>query len=100
MTIKGIVISVDWDNNGNAVAVAISTHGEEEYIVYNDNKGKKLFKHIQESVKVKGEIMEVAGIKLIKINETERCVLGIPDEIQNCENSAGQHIHSQKRHNN
>ena len=83
VTLKGIIIPIDWDKNGNATAIAISTHGEEEYPIFNNNKGKKLFKFIQDSVKVRGKIVDVAGIKIIKINEMERCILIPPDEINN-----------------
>ena len=80
---KGIIIPVDWDNKGNAVAIAISAHGEEEYLIYNDNKGKKLFNFIQDLVKVRGKISEVSGIKSIKINNMEKCILDIADEANN-----------------
>lgn len=100
MTLKGIIIPVEWDHNGNATTIAISTHGEEEYLICNDNKGKKLFKFIQESVKIRGEIIEATGIKLIKIREMERCTLGISNEIIDSNNSTGQQIHSRKPHNN
>ena len=86
VTLKGIIIPVDWDNEGNVIAIAISTHGEEEYLICNDNNGKKLFNFIQNLVKVSGKIKEVAGIKLIKINKIEKCI-GMPNETGNSINS-------------
>ena len=86
VTLKGIVIPVSWDNKGNVVAIAISTDREEEYLICNDNKGKKLFNFIQDLVKVRGKIKEVAGIKLIKINRMEKYILDISDETDNSTN--------------
>ena len=80
MTLKGIIIPVDWDNQGNVVALAISTNKEEEYLICNDNKGKRLFNFIQDLVEVRGKMKEMAGIKLIKINKMEKCILDISDE--------------------
>jgi len=86
VTLKGIIVPVDWDSKGNAVAIAISTHGEQEYLICNDNKGKKLFNFIQDLVKVRGKISEVSGIKSIKINNMEKCILDIADETNNSMN--------------
>lgn len=87
VTLKGIVIPVSWDNKGNTVAIAISTDTEEEYLICNDNRGKKLFNFIQDLVKVRGTIKEVAGIKLIKINKMEKCILDISDKTGKSINS-------------
>lgn len=75
ITIKGIVIPVDWDEKGNATAVAISTHTEEEYLVSNDSKGKELLKFVRDRVEVTGPVMEVAGIKIIKVKNIAKCTL-------------------------
>jgi hypothetical protein len=73
--IKGIVIPVDWDQNGNPVSVAIATHTEEEYLVSNDLKGKELFILIREGVEITGLVKEIAGIKIIKVKDITRCKL-------------------------
>lgn len=65
ITIKGIVIPVDWDEKGSTVATAISTHTEEDYLVRNDSKGKELLNLTQEGVEVSGLVSELAGIKII-----------------------------------
>jgi len=64
ITIRGIVTPVDWDEKGNVVATAISTHTEEEYLVINDSKGKELLNLIQEAVEVSGLVRELVGIKV------------------------------------
>jgi len=40
-TIRGIVIPVDWDENGNVLAAAISSPDEQVYFIELDKKGKK-----------------------------------------------------------
>lgn len=86
VTLKGIIIPADWDTKGNVLAIAISTHGEEEYLICNDDNGKKLYNFIQSLVKVRGRTKEVAGIKLIKVTKIEKCI-GISDETGNSINS-------------
>ena len=81
VTLKGIIIPVNWDNKGQVAVIAISTHGEDEYLIYDDFKGKKLFNFIQELVTVKGEIKEVAGIKQIKIIKMEKCISDTSNNI-------------------
>ena len=67
ITIRGIVTPVDWDEKGNVVATAISTHTEEEYLVINDSKAKELLNLIQEAVEVSGLVTELVGIKIITV---------------------------------
>jgi len=67
ITIRGIVTPVDWDEKGNVVATAISTHTEEEYLVINDSKGKELLNLIQEAVEVSGLVRELVGIKITTV---------------------------------
>jgi len=80
IAIKGIVIPVDWDQNGNPISVAIATHTEDEYLICNDSKGKELFNLIREGVEITGQVKEVAGIKIIKVKDIARCKLDNPFE--------------------
>jgi len=75
ITIKGIVIPVDWDQKGNPVSVAIAAHTEKEYLVSNDSNGRELFNLIKEGVEVTGFAREIAGIKIIKVKDITRCKL-------------------------
>jgi len=59
ITIRGIVIPVDWDEKGSVVALAISTPDEDEYFIDRDHhKGKELLHFIQEDVEVSGVVRE------------------------------------------
>jgi hypothetical protein len=53
-TIRGILVPADWDEEGNAVAVAISTLGEDEYVIEPDPKGQELLRLLRQEVEVIG----------------------------------------------
>ncbi len=70
ITIRGIVIPVDWDEKGNPVAVSISTHQEDEYFIDKDyHKGKELLHSIQEEVEVSGVVREDEDKKIISVQK-------------------------------
>ena len=54
ITIKGIIIPVDWDENGKVTGVAVFTHDEDEFLVNNDVQGKKLLTQIHGELEVRG----------------------------------------------
>lgn len=80
ITIKGIVIPVDWDQKGNPVSVAIATHKEEEYLICNDSQGKSLLDLVTKEVEVNGLLMDIAGINIIKVKDIAKCKLSNPFE--------------------
>jgi hypothetical protein len=80
ITIKGIVIPVDWDEKGNPISVAIATHKEEEYLICNDYQGKSLIDLVTEEVEVTGLLKEIAGINIIKVKDIAKCKLRYPFE--------------------
>ena len=51
-TVRGIVIPVDWDKEGNAIAVAILSLDEQEYVIEQDKKGKELIGLIRQEIEV------------------------------------------------
>jgi len=65
--IKGIVIPVDWDERGKVIAAAISTHGEEEYLIDCDYKGEEIIDHIQHEVEVTGVVRKDNKKKTVTI---------------------------------
>ena len=54
ITIKGIVAPADWDDDGNIIAVIISTPLEEEYLVDAGDLGEELLGLIGTEVVVRG----------------------------------------------
>ena len=71
ITIRGIVIPVDWDENGTVIAAALSTHNEEEYSIDRDYKGAELLRHIQKEVQVSGVARKSNNKKTITISAFE-----------------------------
>ena len=72
VSIKGILIPVDWDDKGNVTKAAILTANEDEYIVEEKEKGKKLLGLMQQAVEVSGVVREKAGKKMITVEKFEQ----------------------------
>lgn len=67
-TIRGIVIPVDWDEDGNVLAIAISSQDEHEYFVELDKKGKKMLGLIRRGIEVSGVVRKIIkGCKTITV---------------------------------
>lgn len=66
-TIRGVVIPMDWDEHGNVVSIAISSHDETEYLVDKDGKGRELLAFIRKEVEVGGEVKEEDHRKAIRV---------------------------------
>ena len=68
VTVRGILIPVEWDEDGNALAVAVSAPGEKEYIVQQDSKGKELLALMRREIEIVGVIgKERKGRKTIAV---------------------------------
>ena len=77
VSIKGILIPVDWDDKGNVVKAAILTFNEEEYIVeeyfvQENEKGQKLLSLMQREVEMTGVVREEAGNKIITVEKFQQ----------------------------
>jgi 5S rRNA maturation endonuclease (ribonuclease M5) len=71
ITIRGIVIPVDWDEKGTVIAAALSTHNEEEYSIDHDYKGAELLRYIRKEVQVSGVARKNNNKKEITITTYE-----------------------------
>jgi hypothetical protein len=67
--IKGIVIPVNWDRNGNVISVAIATHDEDEIIVEGQRLVAQLKTLLREEVQVSGILTQKGGKKSIKVEK-------------------------------
>jgi len=68
-TLMGIITAVEWDEDDNVVAIAISTPEEEEYRIEDNPLGAELLDLIYESVKVTGSVIEnELGNKSIRVD--------------------------------
>lgn len=67
--IRGVVIPMDWDEQGNVVRIAISSRDEKEYMVEAGGRGSELLAFIRKEVEVSGEVKEEDHRKLIKVKK-------------------------------
>ena len=70
--IKGIIIPVKWDRNGNVISVAIATHDEDEIIVEGQLLVAQLKTLLREEVQVSGILTQRGGKKSIKVEKISR----------------------------
>jgi len=70
-TIRGLVIPVDWDEDGNILNLAISTFDEDEYWIEIDKKIKQLMSIIRKEVEVTGLVGETDGRKRIIVKRID-----------------------------
>ena len=66
---RGVIIPVEWDKNGNVVAIGISTHGEDEYVIEDEGKEEELKALIRQEVEIIGEVKRRDGKRIIKVKE-------------------------------
>ncbi len=69
----GIVIPAEWNESGEPVRVALSTYGEEMYIVDSGNEaGKTILQMVHQTVRVEGSVyLMVDGRSAIRIQRIE-----------------------------
>jgi hypothetical protein len=66
--IRGVIIPMDWDDQGNVVQIAISSHDEMEYMVEREGKGVELLAFIRKEVEVAGEVKERDDQRVVKVS--------------------------------
>ncbi|MDO9567752.1 MAG: hypothetical protein Q7J15_13590 [Candidatus Desulfaltia sp.] len=67
-TVRGIVIPVEWDEEGIALAAVISGLDEQEYMIEQDEKGKELLEFIRHEIEVDGVVRKaIKGCKTITV---------------------------------
>ena len=67
ISIQGIVVPIDWDEDGNVISVAIATHEEEEFLIRNGDKVEELKKLLRQEVEVRGEMSLEGSQKVILV---------------------------------
>lgn len=67
--IFGLVTAYDWDATGNPTKVKISSPGEVDYFVVDNEKGKILLQYLRSRVQVRGRILNFNSIQVIDIEE-------------------------------
>jgi len=63
LQVTGIVIPVAWDRNGSPTRLAISAHGEKEYVIdRRTGKGREMAKLLREWIQADGVITKNGAI--------------------------------------
>ena len=66
MTIQGRIIPTEWDKRGNVTGIGIDCDGE-EYIVFLNKTGEKLFRHVNRKVEATGSVKKMFGDLILTI---------------------------------
>jgi predicted RNA-binding protein len=66
---RGVIIPVEWDENGNVLAIGISTHEEDEYFIEDEGKGVELRGLVRQEVEVFGEVRKINAKRFIKVTK-------------------------------
>ena len=54
--LSGIIIPVEWDEEGNITSIALSTYKEEEYIINRNEKFQGLVNVLRQEVELTGDV--------------------------------------------
>jgi hypothetical protein len=72
ITIRGLLVPVDWDEKGNITKTAVSTYFEEEYVIEKSVSGEALLPFLHQKVKVIGLVrIDKRGRKVVRVEEYE-----------------------------
>jgi hypothetical protein len=72
MMIRGILVPIDWDSEGNPIRAAVFSDKEEEYLINNRRKVKQLVGLMKHKVEVMGVIRIEAGRKIITVRSCKK----------------------------
>lgn len=72
MMIKGILVPIDWDSEGNPIRAAVFSDKEEEYQIHNKRKVKQLVGLMKQKVEVVGVMRMEAGRKIITVRSCKQ----------------------------
>ncbi len=73
ITLRGILLPQDWDEEGHVIAFALSGTDEKEYQIEVNDKKAELLALLQEEVEVTGLLRERTGNNLIVVSNYRMC---------------------------
>ena len=72
ITIRGLLVPIDWDEKGNITEIAVSTYFEEEYLIEKNVREEALLPFLRQKVKVIGFVkMDERGRRVVRVEEYE-----------------------------
>ncbi|HAX98130.1 MAG TPA: hypothetical protein DCY12_04380 [Candidatus Atribacteria bacterium] len=78
VTLRGVVIPVDWDSEGKVIATAISTHHEDEYLIVEGETTGGINSLLNEEVEITGWCKKKGDKKIVKV---KTCIRVITDSL-------------------
>lgn len=69
ITLQGVIIPVEWDEDGNVTTVSVSTFDEDSYIVDNSERGRDLIGFVRSEVEVTGFVEDGGGEKIVRVTD-------------------------------
>lgn len=73
MTVRGILLPMDWDQDGHVIALALSGTDEKEYQIEVNDKKAELLALLRKEVEVTGLLRERDGNSLIVMSDYRMC---------------------------
>ena len=67
--IRGIIVPVNWDENGNVAGFGIETFDEDFYLIDGPREAGRLKQLLREEVELGGDIHLVSGKKTLNVRE-------------------------------
>ncbi|MFZ0613381.1 MAG: hypothetical protein WAM73_14175 [Desulfobacterales bacterium] len=67
--VRGIIVPVKWDENGNVAGFGIETFDEDFYLIGGASEGVRLKQLMREEVELGGDILMLAGKKIINVHD-------------------------------
>lgn len=67
--IRGIIVPVKWDENGNVAGYGIETFDEDFYLIEGSPKVGRLKQLMREEVELGGDIHQISGKKIIIVRD-------------------------------
>ena len=66
MTVHGRIVPTEWDKRGNVTGISIESDSE-EYIIFLNKTGEKLFRHVNRKVEATGSVKRMFGDLILTI---------------------------------
>jgi len=72
ISVQGIIIPAGWGEDGEVVAIAVSTHKEQEFLLENNRKGDELKNFVGLEMVLSGIVSTKDGKDLLQVENFRR----------------------------
>lgn len=71
VTVEGLVMPIEWDENGCPIRVKICASGEVDYIVEHTQESYVLYKYLKNLVRVRGFVGNNGTCRVLRVRTVE-----------------------------